>query len=357
MKHCLNLIEVNQPIGSFYIGKMTSDQIVKISKVNRRDNNNGIQRSLESKRVNEIAKYCEDPDATFPTPIVLNVLSQNVKQKNICYNDGLYRLEYDDGEQFAEILDGQHRIEGIKKAEAFQMEMLVVLMFDLTEEEKAYIFSTINNNQKKVDKSLIYDLFEVSRNRSPYKTCHEIARTMNQDKDSAFYKRLRMLGKKTQKNESLSQGTFVNYLMQLISKDPQGDMINQKNNIDLKRDTQLIFRDLYIEEKDGVILKILMNYFSAVKEVFHKEWIDDKYILSKTTGYGALIKALPFYYKEGIEQNNLSKDFFIKYMKIAKKNLENESKKLTSENFGSGEKEQKKLVEYFIEVLTYTGDK
>ena len=97
---------------------------------------------------------------------------------------------------------------------------MVVVMFDLTEEEKAYIFSTINSNQTKVDKSLIYDLFELSKTRSPHKTCHEIARIMNSDKNSPFYGKLKMLGKKSDKTAILSQGTFVNYLCRLMSNKP-----------------------------------------------------------------------------------------------------------------------------------------
>ena len=102
-------------------------------------------------------------------------------------------------------------------------------MFDLTEEEKAYIFSTINSNQAKVDKSLIYDLFELSTERSPLKTCHYIARIMNSKEDSPFYQRLKMLGKKENELSTLSQGTFVKGLVDLISKQPQKDMILIKN--------------------------------------------------------------------------------------------------------------------------------
>ena len=48
----------------------------------------------------------------------------------------------------------------------------VVVMFNLKEEQKAYVFSTINGNQVKVNRSLIYDLFDLSESHSPYKTCH-----------------------------------------------------------------------------------------------------------------------------------------------------------------------------------------
>ena len=98
-------------------------------------------------------------------------------------------------------------------------------MFDLTVAEEAYIFSTINSNQRKVDPSLIYDLFDVSTNRSPQKTAHEIARVMNSSTSSPFYNRLKMLGKKAsgQDKASLSQGTFAKSILMLISKKPDED--------------------------------------------------------------------------------------------------------------------------------------
>ena len=229
MSKGIMLMEINQPIGSFYIGKINSADLIKISKVIPRKNNIGTQRELQEMRVKEIAKYCDDPDATFPTPIVLSIRSEDVESIKETSISGVYELNYYDNAKIAEILDGQHRVEGIKAANGFITEMMVAIMFDLTEEEKAYVFSTINSNQKKVDKSLIYDLFDVSEERSPYKTCHEIARIMNSSEDSPFYNRLKMLGKKNGEMEFLSQGTFVTYMLRLITNTPQEDMITIKN--------------------------------------------------------------------------------------------------------------------------------
>lgn len=69
-------------------------------------------------------------------------------------------------------------------------------MFDLTDEEKAYVFSIINSKQTRVNPSIVYDLFSLAERRSPQKTCHEIARGINSNPDSPFYKKLKMLGKR-----------------------------------------------------------------------------------------------------------------------------------------------------------------
>lgn len=347
MINSIMLIEINQPIGSFYVGKIDSQKLIDISKVIRRKNNSGTQRDLQENRVKEIAKYCEDPDATFPTPVVVSIRSDEcVKLVETSVSD-IFELQYDDESKIAEILDGQHRLEGIKKSGKFNTEMMIAVMFDLTEEEKAYVFSTINSNQKKVDKSLIYDLFDVSEHRSPYKTCHEIARIMNSNENSPFYNRLKMLGKKNGEKEFLSQGTFVTYLLRLITNTPQEDMIELKKGNIIKKNDRLIFREYFAEEKDNIILKILLNYFGAASEVFSEEWNSGKYILTKTTGYGALLKALPVFYIEGKNNSDLSKDFFVNKFIVVKNKMTKENIELTSICLGSGEQAQNTLSDIF----------
>ena len=71
------MIEINQPIGSFYIGKMSSTDIITISKVSQRDSIGGHQRQLKNASAKEIATYCTDPDATFPTPVILAVSEED----------------------------------------------------------------------------------------------------------------------------------------------------------------------------------------------------------------------------------------------------------------------------------------
>lgn len=346
MKKEINVIEITQPIGTFYVGKMHSTDLVKCFYVRSRDNEEGIQRLTSRKRVDEIESYCKDPDAAFPTPIILSVDSKSCK-----FDEHGNTVEYENSEENFEIIDGQHRVKGIKQAQnsfGFECELLVVLMFDLTEEEKAYIFSTINSNQAKVDKSLIYDLFELSTERSPLKTCHYIARIMNSKDDSPFYKRLKMLGKKENKLSTLSQGTFVKGLVELISKNPQRDMILIKNKETLPKE-ELVLRNLFIKEQDDIILKIIKNYFAAVKNVFTDEWNSDKYILTKTTGYLGLMKVFPEFYEHGMKEGSLNQEFFEGVFRKIKKIFKEKETELTSEQFVSGVTGQNKLSECLLE--------
>lgn len=59
MNILLNMIEVNQPIGTFYLGKISAQNLVKISFSNLRKENQGIQRELKTKRTKEIQKYSQ----------------------------------------------------------------------------------------------------------------------------------------------------------------------------------------------------------------------------------------------------------------------------------------------------------
>ena len=306
----IKLLEIEQPIGTFYFGKIKMSQLKLIAFTRKRKNNIGIQRQIKDKKVSDISYYCKDPDAIFPTPIILNI---NTKKEIKKLDEGLYSITLDENneEDKAEIIDGQHRFDGINDSELDDIVLPIVVMFNLNESEKAYIFSTINNNQTKVDKSLIYDLFGLAENRSPYKTCHEIARMLNTMPESPFCGKIKMLEKRQSKEESLSQGTFVSQLLKLISQNANNDTVDSKNNIEIKDNTNLVLRKYYKNNQDPVIAKILLNYFSAAKEVFIKEWSDDNYILTKTTGYSGMIKALKILIPKGENEGDLSKQYFI----------------------------------------------
>lgn len=342
----IKLIRITQPIGIFFVGKLSSSVINNISYVNRINENNGIQRRLNEKKVKEISNYCDDPDATFPTSIILNIETINSGVKLQKIEDDIYSLKIDTIDKVCEIIDGQHRIIGINKTK-HDIEMPVVIMFDLTEEEKAYVFSTINSNQTKVDKSTIYQLFDLSTKRSPLKTCHDIARLMNSSTESPFFHKLKMLGYKSDDSQSLSQGTFVNELVKLISKDlkqANQDMIDIKNGISLEDIKGIPLRDFFINERDDVIYKILFNYFSAIKDVFQEEWNDHKnYILTKTTGFGALILVFNDLFFKGNSNKDLTYNFFKSQFEKAKSGFSINNKKLTSDFYSSGAKEQKEL--------------
>ncbi|KAA8597320.1 DGQHR domain-containing protein [Vibrio cyclitrophicus] len=335
MKH-VKYLTVKQPIGEFYLTSLEASVLVKIADATARgEHPDAVQREQSKKRVKEIAEYCSDTDATFPTPVIVSV--------NLGANVGIDEnyITFDENDIIGDVIDGQHRLEGLKNSNYLDdFQLPVVFMFDLEPYQSAYVFSIINSKQTRVNMSLIYDLFALSKTRSPYKTCHEIARALNKESSSPFYRRLKMLGvkEKGQDAASLSQGSFIKYFLELISKNPDKDSRDIKRGIELEANTALPLRKYFINEDDPIIHKIIFNLFDGLREVFKVEWENPgRFLLSKSIGFGAIIKIFPELYKSGLEENDLSQEFFVKEFTTIKNKLDEEGIEITSDKYGSNE--------------------
>ena len=343
MEKRIDVFPVQQPIGTFYMGVMDAQDLLRITAVNQRKNSvDGVQREVDPARIKEIASFTFDPDATFPTPVIISV---NDNADAYVENNSVFVYESD--MVIGEVLDGQHRLRGLENSsEIGKFQMPVILMFGLTDEENAYVFSIINSKQTKVNTSLIYDLYDLSTHRSPQKTAHDLARSMNSMEDSPFYLRLKMLGTKEvgQDDAILSQGTFAKTVMTLYSKNVEDDKRKIRRNEPLEDDGSLYLRKYFIKEQDKVILLVLENCFLGLKRAFLEHWKTPKdNILWKSTGFGAIIKALPALLEIGVSRKNLTEDFFYEcFMKFRNK-LEIDKKKLISSEYGSGEQAQRRL--------------
>jgi DGQHR domain-containing protein len=309
-------IRVKQPIGEFFIGSMDCKKLCDISYFDVRrimqeereiETYLGIQRPLNKKRVKEIAEYVKTVDASFPTSIILAIPSMcasyddDMKEMTLSnYLEGseeehiLYR-------QIAKVLDGQHRIEGLQDYSGPIFELNISIFVDIDIAEQAYIFSTVNLAQTKVNKSLVYDLFDLAKSRSPQKVCHNIAVALDSHSASPFYQRIKRLGVSTRGRfgETLTQATFVQSLMKYISKEENidRDIYKRKRTpkkIDDEASKQLIFRNMMIDEKDVEITDIVFNYFDAVRERWPEAWNASGrgIMLNKTNGFKGLMRFL-----------------------------------------------------------------
>lgn len=301
----LPVIEVVQRIGTFYAASISAKELVQISysdvrRIEERDVEKylGIQRPLDEKRVKQIKKYLTSPDASFPTGVVLSI-DQKCTEFDNAGNLILkpYSGEFSDDipipiSKIAKILDGQHRIAAFVNDEwkfdealwteiggNFQINVNVFIGIDI--DEQANIFATVNLAQTKVNRSLAYDLEGLSKTRSPFRTCHQIAVALDSaDSRSPLFERIKRLGVKTKGRESsepLTQAAFVESLVKLISPDPFADRILYLKGKEpsLVTDDELKkfpFRNLFIQKKDNDIALILYNYFSAIKETWSQAW-------------------------------------------------------------------------------------
>lgn len=309
-------IEVLQPIGTFYVGVISSDELVKISSADIRemetelDSYMGIQRNLSKSRVKDLSSYVNNVDATFPTSIILAVDDDNAVWNPEKKELNLFNRNGQPLDELAKIIDGQHRIEGMKSLQpgnTFQLSVSIFVGADLA--TQANLFATVNLAQTKVNRSLVFDLYSYERTRSPQKSCHDIAVALDRYQFSPFYKRIKRLGTATpgREKETLTQAAIVDPLMKLISKDPSADRNAGikgflKSQLDLfGRHETLIFRDLWLDKKDTEIADVLINFFTAVKNRWPVAWDDlDRKgnVLPKTNGYRALMRFLAIIYPD-----------------------------------------------------------
>lgn len=312
----LPTLRLAQPMGEFYVCKISAKDLCDITYFDIRqmlgdreiDTYIGIQRKIDPSRVVGLQAYVNTLDACFPTSIVLAVDEQCA-----VYDDkaGTLTLKNDPNPDegqgqtlyrgIAKVIDGQHRIEGLRGLKDGTFELTVSIFVGLDVEDQAYIFSTVNLAQTKVNKSLVYDLFDFSRLRSPQRTCHNIVIALDRREGSPFYERIKRLGSATagRYGETLTQATFVEALMPYISQQPALDRDLIKRNRPLQRAEgdnakKLIFRNFFIDEKDIEIGIILLNYFMAVSRRWPKSWNSTERgnILNKTNGFRALMSFL-----------------------------------------------------------------
>lgn len=326
-------LQLKQPIGQFYVVTMKFQDVLAISYSATHevddgfDNSTGLQRKISPDRKKEIAQYTLTPDATFPTSIILAIKSLDEEKfddsgepvRNIYIDEQNRKLNIRKAERLASILDGQHRLEGLRLASIengiTEFELNVTIFVDVDIETQTQIFSVINKSQTKVNKSLVYDLYEYATHRSPFKTGHDVVRALNKNEKSPFYKKIKLLGTAINKEtESISQATLVDNIISYISQDPTDDRkrILKNDNIVMYNPDKFIFRKSFIDGKDSDITRVLYCYFDAVRNRWRNSWdnIVDGNILNKTTGVIALMKLLRDVYAKAYSEDQLLKKEF-----------------------------------------------
>lgn len=303
-----NFITIDQPAGRFYISKINANILIPISQSDTRSpyNSTGIQRKLNVARVKEIAKYCEEKTAMFPTPIIL---SADSKYFNF-YSDDNIEMEYTNIEsgfldidnekiiqdkKFLSIVDGQHRLAGINESgRSKEFDLLVMFVFDTEAYQDAEIFSVINRNQKQVSKSLVYDLYGLTDEMTVEKFSHEIIQALNSVENSVLKDRIKMLGYKTDNfNEKgknikqyVSQATLVDELIPMISKNIAEDngLIRKGQAIQNIDDKRFILRRYFYDDDLYNIQAKIIGFYNAWIEMIRKKFEEDT-IIFKTVGF------------------------------------------------------------------------
>lgn len=281
----VNAIQIHQDDKDFYLFKMKAGDLLSIAFVNPReiDRESGIQRTLKEARAKEIAEYIDSEGALLPNSIIINLQSKFIK----IGKDSL-EIKSEKGSTF--VIDGQHRLKAFDYSKQNDFELPVSAFVDLSVAEIAEIFVKINYYQKPVNKSLVYDLLGISKKLFPdYVEAHEITKTLNLTIGSPWFNQIKMLGIG---KGIITQATFITSL--------------EENKI-LKN----VLGKFKIDEK----IKILSNYFEAIKQLFPQQWGHRGSIVSKSVGIHAFVKIFPNVFSNVVKNSGgFRVDAIIKYI-------------------------------------------
>lgn len=347
-----NAIIVKQPFGEFLTISIKASDLLELSFSDalRYDENQvlrGSQRELdEKKRVKEIKDYINSEDLAFPNSIIIAANyneegfiedEESLRWKFNLISGGLFEIEIPTNKKLAAIIDGQHRLNGFKNANESrknETELLVSIYFDLPAPYQAYLFASINYNQKPVNKSLALEQFGYlteltsANSWSPELLSVFLTRKLNLDKESSFYNHIKVAPQNDkfllevnpkEQDWLVSTATVVDGILKLITSNPKRDS-NKLNSFEIKERETLDndvtpLRKFYLENNDVFIYKTVVNFFNAVnKEIFHST-LNNSFI-KKTVGVQALFSILKTILIEKLEiDKNISEQYFLDFVK------------------------------------------
>ena len=305
-----------------------------------------IQRHVETSRANQIADFLiNDETATFPTNIVLGVPLSAIEcqsvnnyivtlslKKEVIEGISKAKSGEDTYDIYVTIIDGQHRIRGIELAmERLSKNPDYVGTDGISYKEKLnrllnmdIVISCFMETQKRVSQDLVYSLFGLTENDSPYKTALEVCLALNGHPKSPFYNRIKLYGNDYDGTfiPPLSQSTMIKRIVSFISissKEAENDRFRKRKELKGYSGTkQLPFREYYATDNDSSISDCLFYYFSSIRQFFPDLWKYDTKskptnVLQSTVGFEALMKIL----KDILSSDNdirFEKNAFDKYV-------------------------------------------
>lgn len=119
----IRAIRAKQANRDLYVGVLPAGRLVPITVVDVRtpSNKQGYQRELASRRISEVKHYLEEADGVFPSSVLLSYRSDQFKFHASANDDTgelgeLGELELTDNDPKFYVIDGQHRIEALRRA-------------------------------------------------------------------------------------------------------------------------------------------------------------------------------------------------------------------------------------------------
>lgn len=307
---------IRQKDTNIYVTTMRASELLKNYTIEwwRRDNPDGYQRPLRDSRIRQIKHFLSKESGTFPTSVLANVRG-DIQVKTLKNLDGgmeLCEITVPDESLPLEIIDGQHRVEGLKsmveKDKKFEGYPVIVSLFTFHDKyDEMLQFHIVNSRAKRVPTDLAQrhifqmastiGLPEIMMREGERKAFGAyvipVVDALNKDPKSVWHKKVQLPDQPRKETG------------QVIRQRPLADSIHYivKNKTALRRDLDKL-------------TKHLKDYWSALSKIFPIAFSDPaNYTIQATTGTYSLHMVFPDVYEECEKLGDLSEDGMEKVLK------------------------------------------
>lgn len=276
-------IQVKQANRSLVLTSLPAGLLINVSYAsvrNQSQEQGAVQRILNSRRIQSIKAFTLS-GGDYPGAIVLNWKNS---ENPLIKKDGA--LSFLQNPKSAQIIDGQHRLAGIKAAigedsSIQNLQLTVAIYEDLTTRECADIFLSINTEQKPVPRSLVFDLYGEASEPviDPAAVrARDIATFLNETEESPFFDQIKFPGAPTRKG-GIALSTAVTSIKPLVEDKGSFEQVS-----------------IYEFEMQK---QIVLNFFMALKNKYGVEWKNKSNAFQYAAGFaGAMdflqLKMIPY---------------------------------------------------------------
>jgi len=305
-----------------YIIAAPAGVVASKSEIYRRqpDRRDGYQRALSKARLSGgkigVPGYLLRQMGIFPTSILVNIRKEDAelqfieKSKLAKYITVGDLIVPDDATWY--ILDGQHRVEGLKIAMREKPELseypLIVTMTNENTFYEMLIFYIVNSRAKPVPTDLAYRILQrmlydteaplwielelMGRANRRKAVASTIVDFLNVKDSSPFHNRICEVGEPFKDDQHVTtDGTLARYVSEILK--------------------EKIFQDMYDEE----VADLLINYWNAIKSIYPECFENHRdYVLLDTLGLSSLSRLFPVIFGYCSKDGDVSMENMKKYL-------------------------------------------
>lgn len=318
----LEVIHIKQNDMDMFVGAAPAKHLIYITTVDYynpslspTDKKQGYQRPPEKSRITKIGRFLTDSEnhILFPTAVLLSARNDLEYDKK----RGTITISYDSPLQ---IIDGQHRIAGLKYAiqekqakhlENFPIPFVIIKCNDKTVEMKQFMI--VNGTAKSVRTDLVNMILtnlyaDASKNEIPEKerwkiVISNVVDKLSKDTNSPWYGMIILPGESVKKGDKkiIPATSFITSLKPVYMWLKIAILDDKTRSVD---------------EEIEVVYKILINYWNAIKEVVPEPFNSpDKYVIQKTPGIFSLHKLLKHLLNNLYKgRREFDKDTFVEFL-------------------------------------------